>query len=216
MMSVEKVFWEDPYLTCLSARITGVKGNVVTLDRTIAFAFSGGQASDSGRINGYEILKAEKVNKEIYYTIPENHGLLVGDEVQVEIDWDKRYRLMRLHFAAEIILELVYQNYGHPEKIGANISDTKARVDFAWNGNISEIFPFLNQEAKRIIEANLPIISAYSDVENEERYWEIEGVGKVPCGGTHIKRTGEIGSIKLKRENIGKGKERIEITLGAP
>lgn len=215
-MNVEKVFWEDPYLTTLSAIITTVTGNVVTLDRTIAFAFSGGQASDSGTINGYDILRAEKMNKEIYYTIEEEHNLSVDDEVIVQIDWGKRYRLMKLHFAAEIILELVYQNYGHPEKIGANISDTKARVDFVWDGNISETFTFLYSEANQIIELNLPIISDFSDAENEERYWEIRGIGKVPCGGTHLKTTGEIGPIKLRRDNIGKGKERIEIILVDP
>ena len=43
------------------------------------------------------------------------------------------------------------------------------------------------------------------------RYWEIEGFARVPCGGTHLKRTGEVGNIALKRKNIGKGKERIEV-----
>lgn len=215
-MTVEKVFWQDPYLTSLSGKVTGVSDQGITLDRTIAFAFSGGQASDKGTINGYPILKAEKVDREIHYTLEEMHNLSVGDEVLIQIDWEKRYRLMKLHFAAEIILELVYQNFEHPEKVGANITDTKARVDFVWNGNISETFPFLQSEASRIIEENLPITSDFSNVESEERYWEIEGFGKVPCGGTHLKTTGEIGPIKLKRDNIGKGKERIEISLVNP
>ena len=131
----------------------------------------------------------------------------------VTTDWEKRYRLMKLHFAAEIILELVYQNYNHPEKIGANITVDKARIDFFWNGNISEIFPELMNKANNIINSNLNIISAFDDEENEKRYWYIEGFAKVPCGGTHLKRTGEIGSISLKRNNLGSGKERIEIYL---
>ena len=57
------------------------------------------------------------------------------------------------------------------------------------------------------------ITSAFSDESNEIRYWEIEGFAKIPCGGTHIKRTSEIGAIRLKRNNIGGGKERIEILL---
>lgn len=215
-MSVRKLFWEDPYLTTLNAKVTSVTGNVLTVDKTIAFAFSGGQASDSGTINGYSILRAEKLDKEIFYTIEGEHNLNVGDEVNILIDWEKRYRIMKLHFAAEIILELVYQNFNYPDKIGANISDTKARVDFAWDGNISETFPFLYSKANEIIEGNLPITSEFSDIENEERYWEVMGFGKVPCGGTHLKSTGEIGLIKLKRENIGKNKERIEITLVNP
>ena len=75
-MSVKKVFWENPYLAELEAKVTGVKGNVITLDQTIVFAFSGGQQSDSGTIGGFEIIKANKEGKEIFYTIEANHTLV--------------------------------------------------------------------------------------------------------------------------------------------
>src|SRR4030042_2953358 len=99
----------------------------------------------------------------------------MGDEVIVKIDWDKRYKIMKLHFAAEIILELIYQNFNRPEKIGANINEDKARVDFKWEGNISKIFPFLENKARKIINSDLDIVSQFSDEENEMRYWQIEG-----------------------------------------
>lgn len=212
-MAVEKIFWHDPYRTELPARVTGVNQAVITIDRTIAFAFSGGQESDRGTIGGHEILRAEKDGKEIYYTLTAEHGLKPGDDVLITIDWERRYKLMRLHFAAEIILELVTRHFAGPEKIGAHIAADKARVDFAWQGNIAESFDFLRQEAGRIIAADLPVTSEYSDKENEIRYWEIADFAKVFCGGTHIRKTGEIGAVALKRNNIGKGKERIEITL---
>ncbi|WP_083838543.1 hypothetical protein [Desulfitobacterium dehalogenans] len=78
-----------------------------------------------------------------------------NQNVMVKIDWDKRYRLMKLHFAAELVLELVYQGYDHPEKIGANITKEKARVDFFWKGNISEIFPELMSKINQLIDSNL-------------------------------------------------------------
>ncbi|MCK7471845.1 MAG: hypothetical protein MZU95_14485 [Desulfomicrobium escambiense] len=81
----------------------------------------------------------------------------------IKIDWTRRYRLMRLHFAAEIVLELVYQLFGRPLKIGANISEDKARLDFIWEGRISDTFPVLMERAGRIIEADLPIRSEYSE-----------------------------------------------------
>lgn len=212
-MSVKKIFWENPYLTRLEAKVTSIDNNVITLDQTIAFAFSGGQQSDSGTIGGFQIIEAKKDGKEIFYTIEQNHNLLLNQNVMVTIDWEKRYRLMKLHFAAEIILELVYQYYNLPEKIGANITVDKARVDFFWDGRISEIFPELLNKANSIINSNLEIKSAFDDEENEKRYWCIEGFAKVPCGGTHLKKTGEIGSISLKRNNLGNSKERIEIYL---
>jgi alanyl-tRNA synthetase len=212
-MHVQKIFWDDPYLCELAAKVTGAAGSTVTLDKTIAFAFAGGQESDHGTINGFDILQAEKQDKQILYTLAESHGLRVGDTVELKIDWQRRYKIMRLHFAAEIILELMYQHFGNPEKIGAHISEDKARVDFLWQGNISQTFAALKQEAARLIAADLPIISSFHDQANEIRYWEIAGFGKVCCGGTHIRTTGEIGDLILKRNNIGKGKERIEITF---
>lgn len=212
-MACRKIFWENPYLRHLDTQVESVTGNVLTLRETIVFAFSGGQYSDTGKINGLGILKAEKIGKEIYYTVQDGHGLVAGDDIHLEIDWVKRYKLMRLHFAAELILELVYQKYNHPEKVGANITDEKSRVDFKWEGNITSIFPELQERFQDLVDADLEIESYYSDIENELRYWEIKGFAKVPCGGTHIKRTGEIGKVKLKRRNIGSREERIEIEL---
>lgn len=212
-MPVKKLFWEDPYLAYTSAIVTNVEEQTITLNQTIIYAFSGGQQSDAGRIGGFELIDAKKEGLEILYTLPENHNLYEGQEVVVEIDWEKRYKIMKLHFAAEIILELMYQNYHQPEKIGANITSDKARIDFYWNGNISDTFPLLEKKAHILIDANLPIKSDFSDKEKQRRYWEIEEFGKVACGGTHIKSTGEIGGIRLKRNNIGGGKERIEIYL---
>jgi Ser-tRNA(Ala) deacylase AlaX len=190
-----------------------VNADLITLDRTVFFAFSGGQESDAGTIGGVRVVEAKKNGTEIFYQLETGHNLKAGDPVLIKIDWERRYRLMRLHFAAEIILESINQKYNHPEKIGAHISEQKARIDFKWQGNISTTFAFLNAELARIVAADYDIISAFSDQGKELRYWEIKGFGKVSCGGTHLKKTGEIGQVKLKRDNIGKGKERVEITL---
>lgn len=212
-MSVEKVFWQDPYLSELEARVNHAAGNLVTLDRTIIFAFSGGQQSDEGSIGGRRVLQAEKRGLEIYYSLEDGPELRPGQAVHLQIDWPLRYRLMKLHFAAELVLETVYQAYGHPERIGANITADKARVDFHWEGSMAAIIPDVQAKVERLIAANLPITSAFSDKAAEQRYWEIEGFAKVPCGGTHPRGTGEIGPLRLKRDNPGKGKERIEVYL---
>ena len=209
----KKIFWEDPYLTWLETSITNVRGNDITVEQTIFFAFSGGQESDDGTISNHRVLQARKEGKEIVYTLGEGHGLKPGDQVSMEIDWERRYQLMRLHFAAEIVLEWVYQNLGGIKKIGAHIAQDKARIDFEWGESISKVLPVLQKEALQIINANQEITSAFSDEEAEERYWEMKGFARVPCGGTHLKRTGEVGEIELKRKNPGKGKERIEIFL---
>jgi len=206
-----KLFWLDPYQVEARAEVVSVCGAQVMLDRTIFFAFSGGQESDMGTIGGYHVLRAEKHDRSIIYTLPSEHLLKVGDAIDIKVDWTRRYRLMRLHFAAELVLELIYKKYPSTEKVGAHIAQEKSRIDFQWPGNISEILPEIQLSAQKIIDSAQPIISAYSDDEHERRYWKIEEFSQVPCGGTHLRNTGEIGRIRLKRVNPGKGKERVEI-----
>jgi Ser-tRNA(Ala) deacylase AlaX len=211
----KKRFWEDPYLTTLDTLVESVHGNTITLRETIFYAFSGGQESDTGTIGGYPVIEARKSGLDIQYVLTEDHELKPLDGVRVEIDWDRRYRLMRLHFAAELILELVYRELGNVEKIGAHIAPDKARIDFHWSENISPLFPKLISQARLLVDQDMEIISAYSDERSQRRYWEVEGFARVPCGGTHLKRTGEVGNIILKRKNTGKGKERIEVYVDA-
>ncbi len=209
----EKLFWIDPYLSEIQTQVESVSGSVITLKETILYAQSGGQESDEGIIGGYPVLQAEKYLKTIHYILPDKHELKVGDSVAVKIDWDRRYRLMRLHFAAELILELIYRQLKGVEKIGAHISQDKARVDFLWGENLAGQLESLANSARRIVEQDIPVISAFADESNQRRYWKIPGFAKVPCGGTHLRRTSEVGKFRLKRKNIGRGKERIEVYL---
>lgn len=210
-----KTFWQDPYLPQLDTRVAAVAGDEVTVERTIFYAESGGQESDRGTIGGRQVMRAERRGHDIVYGLEPGHGLLSGDAVRIVIDWDRRYRLMRLHFAAEIVLELAYRRLAGVAKTGAHIAPDKARIDFAWGESVAPLLPALQAEAQRIVDADEPIVSAFSDEAREQRYWEIAAFGRVPCGGTHLKRTGEIGRIALKRRNPGKGRERIEITVSS-
>jgi len=210
-----KMFWEDPYAATHATVVETVRGPEVTVRSTIFFAFAGGQESDAGTLGGKAVLQARKEGLEIVYTLPEDHGLRPGQPVTMAIDWQRRHRLMRLHFAAELVLELVTRALPGVEKIGAHIAPDKARIDFAWPRPITPLLPGVEAEANRIIQSDLPIRCAFEDEAGERRYWEIEGFSRVPCGGTHVRTTGEIGPVRLKRDNIGKGKERVEIRLAS-
>ncbi|MCS5708694.1 alanyl-tRNA editing protein [Candidatus Berkiella cookevillensis] len=209
---MQKIFWDEPYKKTLITRVSEVNFDRILLEETIAFSFSGGQESDEATIHGLPIIDSEKVGNLIYYRLSAAHGLAVGDEVIMEINWERRYRLMRLHFAAELILELVKRKL-NLKKIGAHIAEAKARIDFVYDKNISHLFEELLVQYNEIIKQDLSIITGISDIEKQRRFWEIEGFSKVSCGGTHVRSTGEVGYVILKRVNIGSGKERIEIRL---
>jgi len=209
---MRKVFWDNPYQHTLQTSITAVDGNTILFDATIAYSFAGGQESDKAFINGMPILDSKMEGNLIYYTLPDNHGLHVGNEVEMTIDWPRRLQLMRLHFAAELILEIVTQNY-HLEKVGAHIAEHKARIDFKSDTNISSHFPDILAKYNEIIMSDRIIEKGYFDIANQRRYWQIDGFAQVPCGGTHVNSTAEVGFVALKREKPGKSIERIEIRL---
>ena len=211
-----KIFWQEPYRTRLKTRIASVAGAEVTLAETIFYALSGGQESDHGTIGGHSVLEARKAGAEILYRLADDHGLEAGETVEIAIDWVRRYRLMRLHFAAEIVLELAYRSLPGIEKIGAHIAADKARIDFLWPEPLTPRLPDFARCLAEIVAGDAAIVSAFSDAAQGRRYWEIPGFARVPCGGTHLRRAGEIGAVTLKRRNLGKGKERIEIALADP
>lgn len=209
---MKKVFWNNPYQTKLDTRVSRVDGNQVLFEETIVYSFAGGQESDNATVNNIPILDSKRENDLIYYTLPDNHGLNVGDTVCMVIDWPRRNRLMRLHFAAEIILEIVTRKFGY-EKIGAHISEVKSRIDFIAGESIKPYLPEILSEYNEIITKDLPIEKGWLDEKAQRRYWKIEGFAQVPCGGTHVNTTGEVGFVTLKREHPGKSIERIEIRL---
>lgn len=212
-MSVTKLFWTDPYLARLQTKVVAVDENQVWLRETIFFAFSGGQESDSGTIGGHRVTQADKDGLDIVYTLDPSHDLNPGDPVEVLIDWNRRYGLMRHHFAAEMVLQLVYKHLPMIERVGAHISPEKARIDFSHKESLAGLLHVIEAETVDLVVADHPIITDYSDEATQRRYWEVKGFARMACGGTHPRTTAEIGQVRLKRKNQGKGIERIEITL---
>lgn len=229
-----KTFWKDPYLTKLKTKVKEVHDNEVVFKETIAYSESGGQESDRVKINGVEALSSRMDRADpfyIYYRMPDGHNLNPGEEVLMEIDWPRRNRLMRLHFSCELVLILMNRLFNKtpsgvelkPEEIdtvikkrGAHMGEEGARVDFECSTNISEYFPYLIEEFNKIIGADIPIEKGYMNEEKQIRYWRLPNIAMVPCGGTHVHSTREIGEVELKRDRANKGVERIRITLKNP
>lgn len=228
---MRKVFWDNPYQQCLETKVSQVDGNVVVFADTIGFSECGGQESDTVTVNDIRAVSSHMDKCPpflIYYTFPDGHGFFPGANVLMKIDWLRRYRLMRLHFACELILVLMNRLFNDtpegvelkPEEIdtiikkrGAHIAEAGARVDFECDKNISAYFPMLLEKYNKIIAADLSIEKGFLDESNQIRYWRLPNIATVPCGGTHVHSTGEIGAIELKRDRANKGVERIRILL---
>lgn len=209
---VEKLFRNEPYSGSCKATVTSSKDGEITLDTTVFFAFAGGQQSDSGSIEGFKVLEARADGPEIVYKLEEGANLNEGDTVEVKIDMKKRKKIMRLHSAAHLVYGVFAKRTGITKLIGSNVTEDKSRIDFEYETSLSELLPPIEEESNKLIEQNAEI-KTYQDENKPDRWWWECMDMKYPCGGTHVKSLGEIGKIKLKRKNIGAGKERIEITL---
>ncbi|MEM5792994.1 MAG: phenylalanine--tRNA ligase subunit beta [Candidatus Aenigmatarchaeota archaeon] len=207
-----ELFYKDPYLRECKSKVLEIKGREVVLDRTIFFAFSGGQASDTGTIDGIRVVDVKKENGKIVHVLEVEPTFSIGNEVELKLDWERRYRIMKLHSAAHIVYYPLIEKTGNPTVIGSNVSSDKARIDILYDKPLTPIIKELEEEVNSVISRKLEIRTEDDNKVEGKRWWKC-GDWNMPCGGTHVRNTSEIGLIKLKRKNIGAGKERVEIEL---
>jgi misacylated tRNA(Ala) deacylase len=235
-MTTDLLFREDAYLKSATARVVSVTERGIELDRTVFYPLGGGQAGDSGvfvrgsgeRVTITDTGKGEGAERVLHLAAPGSTPLAPGEPVTLEIDWPRRYRLMRLHTALHLLSCVVVAPV-----TGGNIVPDKARLDF--DIDLSEL------NAARIEQATNALIASgvatetlwISDAELEAqpdlvktmsvqpprgagrvRLLRIPGIDLQPCGGTHVANIAEIGAIRvLKIRSEGKHNKRVEIAL---
>jgi len=219
--TMTKLYRAEPYLRQASATITRVEGEWIWLDEPLIFAFAGGQQADRGTIGGLEVLESEALDDgTIRYRLAADHGLARDDSVTQVVDWELRYRIMRVHTATHAAYAAMSEQMGAAlETIGSNVHAGKGRLDWALDDPVSPLIAAASERVAEIVGRDLAVERRPLDASSDRWVWELCGddlestYWRIPCGGTHVARTGELGRIKLKRKNIGKGKERVEVTL---
>ena len=237
------LYYEDAYLKEFEARVLKTlkieDRYGLILDRTAFYPMGGGQPADTGvikgRSGGIRVTDVQKVRESVIHFAGEIKGeIREGEEVRGAIDWDRRYAIMRNHTAAHLMGEAVRRATGIPMKIvGSAIDVDKARLDFAHKENLRPLLPEIEKIAIDVVKENRLVEVKMMTREEAEKYVERfhESLKTLPpqvrevriveikdwhacaCGGTHLKSTEEIGTVKvLKRVSKGKGVERIEFS----
>ncbi len=213
MKVTRKLYYEDAYLKEARAKVLDVREDALLLDQTIFYPTGGGQPHDKGTIKGVEVLDVYKDdNGNVWHVVAEPEKFKVGDEVELKIDWDYRYKLMRIHSAMHLLDHVLTEVLpGEWELYGSGMSVEKGRYDIVYPENV-------NQYKEKIIETFNRYVDEGGEMkiwwEGETRLTQIRNFEVIPCGGTHVRDIKEIGHLKkLKRSSLGKGKQRIEIWL---
>jgi misacylated tRNA(Ala) deacylase len=235
----EKVFYQDSYRKTLRSKVVEVLDNGVILAATIFYPLGGGQPGDSGRLTiggrDYRVVDTRYAQdrQNIIHFLEEQElgGIHAGDPVDMEIDWARRHRLMRMHTSMHLVCSLI-----DAQATGGAVGETESRLDFDLQGQVvdkEELTAGLNALVAKAIPVSF---GAITDEELEQnpglvrtmsvqpprgqgsvRTVSIENTDYQPCGGTHVRNTAEIGRLVVTGlKNKGKQNKRITLALVEP
>ena len=233
---MELLFRQDAYEKSCDATVVSADEAGIRLDRTVFYPTGGGQPGDTGcltlpdggRIRIIDTRKGQDHEDVVHLTEPGTTLPQTGARVRAEIDWERRHRFMRMHTCLHLLCAVV-----DGEITGGQVGDGKGRIDFnlpdtrldkeeiaaAINRIVTEDHPvrprWITDEE---LETNPQLVRTMSVKPpmgfGKVRLLEIEDVDLQPCGGTHVRSTGEVGRIQVtKVENKGRQNRRINIAF---
>ena len=231
---VEELFRQDAYLKEADAVVTAVEDRGVRLDRSIFYPTGGGQPGDTGvlRWDGGEAKVVDSIKGDggdvLHVLAADAPRPSAGASIHAIIDWDRRYRHMRMHTALHVMSAVIKGNV-----TGGQVGADKSRLDFNLEGEVPAK-EWVTAEINKLLAVDRPVVAQW--ITDEEltarpelvktmsvrppmgagrvRLLSIDGVDLQACGGTHVARTAEIGRVEcVKIENKGKMNRRFIISL---
>ena len=235
-MPTDPLFYRDPYATSADATVIHVDADWIVLDRTVFYPMGGGQPGDTGTVQGPDGTECRIVDTRkgeggsIRHRLETaSHGLARGEPVSVALDWERRYRHMRMHTCLHLLGSLV------PAGVtGGSVGEERSRLDFD-AGDLELDRQTLTEQLNALIRSAHPVRveqvdEAVLDAQPELvrtmsvkpprgvgslRMIRVEDVDYQPCGGTHVSDTSEIGPVHVaKIESKGKHNRRVQVRLG--
>ena len=227
-----EIFRDDPYKKECEAKILDFGDNWIILDQTVFYAEGGGQLGDTGLIKvGQQEIQIENTVKEndlIKHIFNSKFDFEIGDNVTCIIDWDRRYKLMKMHTSLHLLCSLV-----NAKVTGGSVGDGKGRLDF--NLDFKPNKEDLKDNLNDLIQGNHDITISWISAQELDKNPDLvktmsvlpprtngsirmvrigDNIDYQPCGGTHVKNTSEIGLVEINKvENKGKLNKRVAISL---
>ena len=228
----EKLFYEDGYqkeftaevLNCLPLQEGTSRHYQIILDRTAFFPEGGGQYADKGLLDEVRVLDVQEEENAIVHIT--DGPLEVGTKVTGKLDWDERFMKMQQHTGEHIVSGIVHGRFGY-NNVGFHLGSEDCTMDF--DGDVTkEQLREIEWEANQAVVSNLEVQVSYPskeelkaldyrskiEIEGQVRIITVPGFDVCACCAPHVKRTGEIGLIKLTNVQHYKGGVRITMLCG--
>lgn len=226
---MERTYYSDPYITKWETDVEEVKEKdgkyYVTLAETTFYPEGGGQPSDKGTIDGIELIDLIEENGIILHVLP---GAPSGKKVKCEIDWGRRFDHMQQH-TGQHLLSAVFYNLYKGETSSFHLGEDYVSIDISLGEISADIANRVELAVNEYIYKDLQVktyiikpeeVSKYPlrklpPAEESIRIVEIDSIDYSPCCGTHVRRTGEIGIIKILKTEKYKGITRVYFKCGS-
>ncbi len=223
-MITTRLYYHDPYLTEFSAHIVdrSEDGLKIYLDRTAFYPTSGGQPHDSGEIAGVAVLDVIDEEKRVAHLVA---APVDGVEVACRVDYARRFDHMQQHTGQHLLSAVLVELYG-AQTVAFHLGQDSSTIDVAIPSlDAAQLMALGTRVNERIME-NRPVSVAYetaadaiglrklSSREGTLRIVSIEGLDRSACGGTHVRATGEIGTLLIRKLDKIRGNVRIEFLCG--
>jgi misacylated tRNA(Ala) deacylase len=228
----------DSYLSAFDATVIGAADGAVLLDRCAFYATGGGQPHDTGNLSSaeqrWDVVNVTKRGADVLCHLEPSAALPgVGAQVHGELDWPRRYQLMRMHTALHVLCGVVFREYG-ALVTGGNMTPEGARMDFeledlsaARVAHIEQVANAAIRDGRAVSWRSLPRAEAFQIPDlirtkinllpehiSEVRIVEIEGLDLQADGGTHVRNTLEVGGLRVVgTRSKGRANKRLEIVL---
>jgi misacylated tRNA(Ala) deacylase len=235
----EDLFSRDAYLTTCDATVVAIAADGIVLDRTVFYARGGGQPGDLGtlrwddRVLSVADTVRDRDSGEILHVVDADPPP-VGATVTCELDWSRRYTHMRTHTALHALSGVIFTDHGAKVTGGNMESGGIARMDFELDAMSAELGRDVEAKLNQLLAEDRPVhvlflprVDALADPElirtkinlvppaiDPIRVIDIEGIDRQADGGTHVRSTGEVGTVRVvKTESKGKANKRMRIQL---
>ncbi len=231
----ERLYYADSYATEFDATVKEIVlidgRTALILDRTHFYPTSGGQAHDTGMLGGHRVVDVVATDGSVLHFVESDVdgdiASLTGQAVHGVIDWERRYGHMQQHSGQHLLSQVFYQLFGY-ETVSVHFGGLESTLDLDVETVTDEQLNEAERYANQLVYANLSIAARFvGDAELEQiplrrapkvtgqiRIVEIEDFDYSACGGTHCRRTGELGPIKFVRQTRQNHKARLSFLCG--
>lgn len=218
----ERLYYPDSYLIRFTAEILEIQNNRVYLDRTAFYPTSGGQLFDLGTLGNARVTEVVDEDGRIAHIID---GKLTPGHVEGTVDWDRRFDHMQQHTGQHLLSAVFAERLGL-ETVSVHLGEETSTVDLDSPTIEARSIEQVERWANEAIVRNLPVGISFEDAATVEglrkasarsgvlRIVTIEGMDRSACGGTHVRATGEIGSILLRKTEKIRNSTRVEFVCG--